>query len=144
MSSTRHCNDVLRPLGGGYALDARKGQTGGRGLRDVPVRQLQDQRNAGAELGLPFGFTDLIAHGVAHALAATGSCAARHSDGHVDDSRQDILYAGPLGLDHTELRLDVGRDDYYTHSIPGCPDIENSPLLLRRPQCPIHPASPLH
>ena len=80
----------------------------------------------------PAGATYLLAHELTHLLGAVPGCAPHETNGgHVGDSNADILYSGPGTRDWGNLTLDVGRDDYYDHSIDGCPDIIDSPLWLR-------------
>ena len=62
-----------------------------------------------------------VAHEVFHILGAVQPCAPHHDGtGHVHDSEDDLLTLG--------YEVDVGRDDYYGHDIPGCWDTEDSPL----------------
>ena len=76
----------------------------------------------------PFGLTYLLSHEITHALGAVPSCAPNQDGtGHVNDSSKDVVSG--IGIDFANLTLDVGRDDYYMHGIPGCPDIKDSPLL---------------
>ncbi len=79
----------------------------------------------------PFGATYLAAHEMTHAFGAVDACAP-HDDGtgHVTDSPADVLYQGGLDRDWNHLQLDVGHDDYYGHSIPGCQDISTHAAWL--------------
>ena len=55
-------------------------------------------------------------------------------DGHVCDSPTDVLF--PSANSQTTISgqtLDVGRDDYYGHSLPSF-DVQDSPWLSRLPQ----------
>ena len=78
--------------------------------------------------GFPFGPTLLIAHELAHALGAVGSCGPTYDDWHEHVSPNDVLYDGPHPYE-PPIVLDVGRDDYFGHAKAGCPNIANSPLL---------------
>ncbi len=49
-----------------------------------------------------------------------------NGDGHVVDDPADLMYEGPLA--QVGIGLDVGHDDYWGHSIDGCPDIADSVL----------------
>lgn len=71
-----------------------------------------------------------IAHELLHGLGAARDCAPHSTgDGHVDDDPWDILSADrPASAIGRAVTLDVGRDDYFGHGIPGCPDIADSPL----------------
>ena len=67
-------------------------------------------------------------HEIFHALGAVDNCATNHFEGHVRDYQSDLmgLFTAPL-----ETRtLDIGRDDYFGHSIPGCMDLANSPFVV--------------
>jgi hypothetical protein len=84
--------------------------------------------------GYPFrgdapGFWENAAvHEILHALGFAAACARnRGDDSHVTDDRLDLLYGGsrPPG----RRKLDVGRDDYFRHGIPGCPDLARSAFL---------------
>ena len=87
----------------------------------------------GPDSGYGFGTgpTTVIAHEMAHALGAEGSCTATFQDGHESVARNDILYTGRGGgfADQPPFVLDVGKDDYFGHDKPGCPNIADSPLL---------------
>ena len=76
----------------------------------------------------PGGATYLVLHELLHALGAVPACAPNYiAGGHSNDSRADMLYAGPGGRDWDNLTIDVGNNDYYGHVNLGCPDIEDSP-----------------
>ena len=45
---------------------------------------------------------------------------------HVNDSRDDILFKFSGGK-----YLDFNNDDYYSHSIDGCPDLKDSKYLTK-------------
>jgi hypothetical protein len=63
-------------------------------------------------------------HDVVHTLGIVGPCARNYTPtlpGHVGDSNADLMYAGPLPWQ--PATLDVGRDDYFGASIPGCVDL---------------------
>ncbi len=78
----------------------------------------------------PSGMTYLMAHELTHLLGAVPGCAPNViNGGHVGDSNRDIIYSGPEGRDWDDLVLDAGNDDYFRHSIPGCRDIDDNPLL---------------
>jgi len=71
-------------------------------------------------------------HEVLHNPGFAADCAT-HSvgRGHVGDSPTDIMYAGSEWWEPSAL--DVGHDDYYAHSIPGCPDFQDSAYLSSSP-----------
>ncbi|MBM3943871.1 MAG: hypothetical protein FJ317_00065 [SAR202 cluster bacterium] len=66
----------------------------------------------------------VLVHEVFHALGFVPDCAPNVSNGHVVDAEADIMAAQFAPL--TALILDSGRDDYYGHSIAGCPDLSKS------------------
>lgn len=83
-----------------------------------------------ANARFPSGMTYLLAHELTHLLGAVPGCAPHvFNGGHVNDSNRDILYSGPEQRDWSNLVLDAGNDDYFRHSIPGCRDIDDNPLL---------------
>ena len=69
-------------------------------------------------------------HELLHTLGFVPAC-ARHDTGtgHVDDSRADLMYTGDLIWNPG--KLDVGHDDYFRAHIRGCPDLADSPYLVR-------------
>ena len=78
-------------------------------------------------------------HELIHGLGALQGAAAPNEcdppdDGHVCDSTTDVLF--PSANSQTTISgqtLDVGRDDYYGHSMPWF-DVQDSPWLSRLPQ----------
>ena len=82
-------------------------------------------------------FAWLVAHELVHMLGAAPDCAPHNwGDGHVFDSKLDILYIySPIRPDLppqdvlNQSVLDAGRDDYYGHGRDDCYDIADSPLL---------------
>lgn len=82
---------------------------------------------------LEFGFL----HEIVHTLGFVPSCAPHTRNdfaaGHVSDSRFDLMWSGPepWGTSQPDqMRLDIGRDDYYGHGRAGCPDLSNSAYLV--------------
>jgi hypothetical protein len=72
----------------------------------------------------PYGATYLTAHEMTHAMGAVQSCAPHSTgDGHVNDSRKDVLYEGPLQRAWKHLVLDYNHDDYYDSHNANCPSI---------------------
>ena len=67
-------------------------------------------------------------HEIFHALGAVDSCATYHFKGHVRDYQSDLMFSATAPLE--TRTLDIGRDDYFGHSIPGCMDLANSPFLV--------------
>ncbi|CAN5451217.1 hypothetical protein BH23ACT9_BH23ACT9_20640 [soil metagenome] len=77
--------------------------------------------SATASWGSAASFT--IAHELVHGLGAVADCAPNSSgDGHVTDEPRSTT---------VPVVLDGGRDDYFSHGVPGCPDIADSPLWGR-------------
>jgi hypothetical protein len=68
-------------------------------------------------------------HEMLHALGAVPNCATNASDFHVSGPSNDLMWTN-LG---TDKHVDIGRDDYFGHSIPGCLDVEDSPFLSGTP-----------
>jgi hypothetical protein len=64
-------------------------------------------------------------HETLHALGLVATCAPHHArSGHVSDAPTDLMYAGDQPW--TPQVLDVGRDDYFGASRPGCLDLTRS------------------
>jgi hypothetical protein len=74
-------------------------------------------------------------HEIVHGLGMVPDCAPHQwRSGHVSDNPDDLMWAGdgnwvPDGW--ANVVLDYGNDDYYGHSIPGCPDLKNSSYLIQ-------------
>lgn len=67
-------------------------------------------------------------HELMHTMGMVGSCAPHHTRaGHTSEDPRDLMYAGDQPW--LPSMLDVGRDDYYGHSVPGCPDLAKSAYL---------------
>ena len=104
------------------------------------------------------GFLGAMENSMAHELfhtmgAADETCSTNPSpDGssHVDDYDYDLMAVGRR-RGRMLSEIDVGRDDYYQHGIPGCPDASDSPLWIDppdrliaealRPRVNIHPSA---
>ena len=78
-----------------------------------------------------------LLHEVLHTIGFAPSCAPHVSDDpwrdHVNDSPTDLMY-GPdarsrAGWEWQRAVLDFNRDDYYRASVPGCPDLAESPFV---------------
>ena len=101
----------------------------GEALTGFAVIYTPSFSNCDANVADPFlaGPPFVIAHEMLHAMGAVAGCAP-HSDGtgHVtDQGPNDILLNDPDRT--TQVVLDVGRDDYYMHSNPGCGDAADAP-----------------
>lgn len=67
-------------------------------------------------------------HELMHTMGLVGTCAPHHTRaGHTSEDPRDLMYAGDQPW--RPSMLDVGRDDYYGHSVPGCPDLAKSAYL---------------
>ena len=67
-------------------------------------------------------------HEIIHTLGFAPRCSPHHTlEGHVSDSFQDLMYSGSESW-YPDI-VDIGNDDYYGHSNPDCPDLEDSPYL---------------
>jgi hypothetical protein len=84
--------------------------------------------NPFASASQPAGYMELaMLHEIVHSLGFAPTCAPNeHGNGHTSDSPTDLLYAGSSPWDIDNMVLDVGRDDYFEHSIAGCPDLADS------------------
>ena len=67
-------------------------------------------------------------HEIFHALGAVDNCATNYFGGHVRDYQSDLMFSATAPLE--TRTLDIGRDDYFGHSIPGCMDLANSPFVI--------------
>ena len=89
----------------------------------------------GADGATPGYFDYSMLHEVVHTLGFVAACAPHISvQAHVDDSNHDLMYSPrttPAAPWQFPAVLDVGRDDYYHHSIPGCLDLARSAFLTR-------------
>lgn len=66
-----------------------------------------------------------MVHEIVHALGFVATCAPNETlQGHVSDSPTDLMYAGSQPWQPSVI--DIGRDDYFTHGNPGCPDLAQS------------------
>lgn len=82
----------------------------------------------GASLEEPGYFDFAALHELLHGLGMAPVCAPHAVlDGHVSDSPTDLMYAG--GSPWTPAVLDLGRDDYFDHGDPMCPDLARSVFL---------------
>jgi hypothetical protein len=73
-------------------------------------------------------------HEVLHTLGFVATCSPNHTmSGHVSDAPRDLMWAGSAPWDIPNMTLDVGRDDYYDHFLPGCRDLADSAYLDSAP-----------
>ncbi len=78
----------------------------------------------GVRLSVPAAIS---VHEVLHALGAVPDCAPNADRGHVVGEPTDVMVAILTSLD--DLRLDIGRDDYFGHGRADCVDVADSAFL---------------
>jgi hypothetical protein len=100
----------------------------------------------------PFGagisFKDMgVMHEIVHLLGFASSCGSHPTSAdntsHTGDDNRDLMWA-PAGGDARfwetdNMLLDPGNDDYFNHSIAGCPDLIDSAFLDPLPADPQPP-----
>jgi len=126
--------------GGGAWPPTLVGHTAALYLRGAPPNARPCADNPlGASESQP-GYLDFSAlHEALHTLGYVGSCAPHHTQaGHVSDDPRDLMYAGAAAW--TPELLDVGRDDYFAHGRPNCPDLARSAFLEPLPASPLVPS----
>jgi hypothetical protein len=80
--------------------------------------------------GPPRYFEFAMLHEIVHTLGFVATCAPHHTRrGHVSDAPHDLMWAGEDPWDIEHMELDVGRDDYFAHSTPSCPNLQDSPFM---------------
>jgi hypothetical protein len=69
-----------------------------------------------------------MVHVLLHAFGAVPGCAPGRleTSPHVGDDVEDLMYAGPEWSREVLGRIDAGRDDYFEHGVPDCPDVATS------------------
>lgn len=100
----------------------------------VGIAFLGDASGCGGQVGLSatvVGRMDLTPlHETVHTLGFVPSCAPHSAAEHVTDFTNDLMYTDPVTQTGRDAKgpwvLDFGRDDYYGHSLPGCPDLAAS------------------
>lgn len=115
--------------GGGAWPPDLVGQLGAIYLKGTPPGSIPcDVNVVGASPVTPAYWEFAILHEVLHTLGFVATCAPHQTlRGHVSDDPRDLMYAGSLPWQPSIL--DVGRDDYYNHNVPGCLDFAASTLL---------------
>lgn len=102
---------------------------GATGSKQITIWMAECSIYPSSPATFPYGATYLLAHEITHALGAVPSCAPNYVvGGHLSSDNRDVLYTGSEARDWQNLMLDPGNDDYFRHAIPGCDDIEDSPL----------------
>lgn len=92
----------------------------------------------------------VMVHELLHVFGAVPECAADRleTSAHVGTSVEDLLYAGPEWSGHDAVVIDAGRDDYFGHGRPDCPDTAASefwePVSAAEPRVPgVKPPRPV-
>ncbi len=83
----------------------------------------------------------VMLHEALHGIGFAADCAPHNkkdNPSHVYDSSIDLMFA--YANAGQQVFLDVGHDDYFKHSIDGCPDLANSVFLEPLPDNPEVPA----
>jgi hypothetical protein len=119
-----------------YEGEAIAGTAGvcGYGLPPIAINYLGDCDGSGVSFR-PDAFDLGVLHELLHAFGVVPSCAPHDSGFHVWEDNRDLMYSGGQDgpKDWPNMTIDPGRDDYFGHSIPGCPDLADSDLLTTRP-----------
>ena len=82
----------------------------------------------GAKPGVVSTYEAVMVHEILHAFGAVPQCAPnRGTSAHVQDSPEDLMYAGAeRGTRGEEALIDFGRDDFFAHGRTDCLDTANS------------------
>lgn len=109
-------------------------------LRGTPANAPAcDTNTLGASVESPGYFEWGMLHEIMHTLGFVATCAPHHHlAGHVSDDNRDLMWAGNAPWQFPPI-LDVGRNDYFEHAIPGCPDLARSVFLDPLPPSPVAP-----
>lgn len=85
-------------------------------------------RGVGLAAEIASTYEAAMVHELLHALGAVPGCAPGRleTSPHVGDDVQDVMYAGPEWSREVVGRIDSGRDDYFEHGLPDCPDVATS------------------
>ena len=76
------------------------------------------------------GFLELVLlHEIFHLMGAVPECAPHEAASHVSDNQADLMSDQLASAELGELRLDIGRDDYFAHGSLACPDLARSVFL---------------
>jgi hypothetical protein len=76
------------------------------------------------------GYLELVLlHEVFHLLGAVPECAPNQEASHITDNEADLMSAQLASVALSEIELDIGRDDYFSHADLGCPDLARSVFL---------------
>lgn len=114
--------------GGGAWPPALPGTVGALYLKGAPPGYPPCSGNAFSNGGAPGYWEFSLVHELFHTIGIVGTCAPNHTRaGHVSDDNRDLMYAGDQPWQPSIL--DVGRNDYYGHSLPGCVDIATAGYL---------------
>jgi hypothetical protein len=116
--------------GGGAWPPALSGTVGALYLHGAPPGAPACASNPLATAAGTAGYWEhSLVHESFHVMGFVPTCAPHQTlSGHVSDSPKDLMYAGPEPW--TPEAIDVGHDDYFRASVPGCPDLADSPYLV--------------
>jgi hypothetical protein len=116
--------------GGGAWPPRLPGRVAAMYLRGEPPGATPCSANPLAAPGGEAGYMDIaMLHELVHTLGFVAECAPHHTrSGHTSDSPNDLMWAGDAPW-QLPPRLDIGRDDYYGHGRPDCPDLARSEFL---------------
>jgi hypothetical protein len=116
--------------GGGAWPPRLPGRVAAMYLRGEPPGAIPCSTNPLAAPGAEPGYMDIgMLHELVHTLGFVAECAPHHTrSGHASDSPNDLMWAGDAPW-QLPPRLDIGRDDYYGHGRPDCPDLARSEYL---------------
>jgi hypothetical protein len=117
--------------GGGAYPPSLPGNVGAIYLHGEPPGAPRcDTNPLGSSVEVPGYFEFAMLHELLHTVGFVAVCAPHHHlAGHVSDSSNDLMWSGSNDFWHLPPRLDIGRDDYYQHSLAGCLDFSASAFL---------------
>ena len=124
-SSTYSC-------GGGAYPPTLPGNVGAMYLKGEPPGAPGCATNPlGASIENPGYFEFAMIHELMHTIGLVAGCAPHHyRAGHASDFANDLMWGGDAPW-QLPPQLDIGRDDYYGHSVAGCLDLDDSPYLTQ-------------
>lgn len=81
-------------------------------------------RAVGADRETASTYEAVMVHELLHVFGAVPECAADRleTSAHVGTRVEDLMYAGPEWSGHDAVVIDAGRDNYFGHGRPDCPD----------------------
>ena len=78
----------------------------------------------GADAEMASTYEAVMVHELLHVFGAVPACAPNRLEGspHVGGNLNDLMYGGSEWSREVEPAIDPGRDDYFGHGLPDCPD----------------------